>query len=247
MAFSWGGFARTLNENITKDRDAEREEQSYERRLRMQKELEKLYADEVVSRTVLEGDTEVMYNSRGRRIGERILSPEELAEAEAERKKVAAEARNAEATAGFNEFRLQTAPEDRALDRTLTQEQIASQRHSRAMDSARISIAERELGLRSAANGGLPKEVAEELNEVITMIQRLPINGINSPQAQTEALIASVKAAPDAAEAARIIAIVKGQIADDFDRAKTQATSRSGGFLSGLDDPASLPPPTGNR
>jgi hypothetical protein len=157
-----------------------------------------------------------------------------------------AEARSNIAGAGVAEKNLETYDDRYALDRTLTQEQIASQRHSRSMDAARVDIARRELDLRSAANGGLPKEVAQDLNEVITMIQRLPINGINSPQAQTDALLASVAAATDAAEAARIIAMVKGQIANDFDRAKTEATTRSSSIFGSraLDDPSALPPPT---
>jgi hypothetical protein len=247
MAFSWGGFARTLNENITKDRDAEREEASYARRKRMEMELEKEFGAEIIARTAIEGNQEIGYNQYGDRIRTRLLTAEELAERTAELNKIKADARAAEAGAGVAEKNYETYDERWSLDQEQTRAQIDSSRASAYASRVNAETNRAQLELAREANGGLPKEVAEELNEVITMIQRLPINGINSPQAQTEALIASVKAAPDAAEAARIIAIVKGQIADDFDRAKTQATSRSGGFLSGLDDPASLPPPTGNR
>lgn len=243
MAFSWSGFARTLNDNITKDRDAEREQTLWERRKKMEMELEKQYAAEVVARTVLEGNKEVMYNSRGDRIRERVLSPEEVAEREAALRKIKAEAENAEVTTGYNRFRLETAPEDRELDRTLTMEQITSQRHGRAMDSGRLALERERVALDRAASGGLPKELAKEADEVLMMINATPPDGVNSPQAMEQAFLASLDAAGDVNEARRIIARVKGQILNRYTQGQTQARSTNSGMFGGLDAQGALPPP----
>jgi hypothetical protein len=189
MGFSWGGFARTLNENITKDRDAEREEATYARRKRMEMELEKEFGAEIIARTAIEGNTEVGYNRYGDRIRTRTLTAEELAQRTAELNKIKADARAAEAGAGVAERNLDTYDERWSLDKEQTRAQIDSSRASAYASRVNAETNRAQLELARSAHGGLPKEVSQELNEVITMIQRLPINGINSPERQTEALL----------------------------------------------------------
>lgn len=246
MAFSWGGFARTLNDNITKDRDAEREEASFAKRARMQKELEKEFAADVIARTAIVGDREVMYNSRGDIVTERFLTPEELAEKKAALDKTLADTRAATATAGITEKNLNTYDERFSLDKQQTQAAIDSSRASAYASRVNADTNRAQLDLMRASNGGLPKELAKEYDEVVTMISATPADGINSPEATMQTFEAGVNAAlaeGNVNEARRLIAQVKGQIYMRYKKAETQATTR--GYSFGLDNTGNLAPPTG--
>lgn len=243
MSFSWGGFARTLNDNITKDRDAEREEASFAKRARMQKELEKEFAADVIARTAIVGDREVMYNSRGDIVQERFLTPEELAEKKAALDKTLADARASTATAGITEKNLNTYDERFSLDKLQTQEQIQNLRSARANDAVRTQNDTLRAQNEGLSGGGIPKGLREDVYRVRKMIAATPADGINSPEATMNAFeksIESALASGNVEEAARIVAMTEGQI---FERYKKATSGKSLDF--GVTD--DLPPPTGVR
>jgi hypothetical protein len=239
----WSGFARTLNENITKRVDRAEEDASFARRKEMEMELEKKYGAEVVDRTAIVGDKEISYNKFGDPIKERILSPEELQLRRAEVDKTLADSRKSTADAGRAEFELEYADDKFELDRALTQEQIATARANRANDSERVALDRQRLQYETGGKGGLPKTVRNDVNSVYTMLEAVGNDGVNSVQGLEGAFEADLDAARLAGpeEVERVVAKWKGRLLPRFNRTQTDSTTRAtGGF--GLDTP--LPPPT---
>lgn len=209
MAFSWGGFARTLNDNIIKNQDAEREEASWTRRKKMEMELEKQYGAEVVSRTAIVGNEEISYNKFGDKIRSRLLTAEELAVRKAEVDQTVAGAKKAV-------FEADTAPEAFQLNQDIGRQQIRASQAGMANDAIRT----RNDTLRASREGldgsGLPKALAQDYYELVTTIESLPPDGVNSVDATVQSLdasIAQLRASGDLNGIAVLLAREKGRLA----------------------------------
>jgi hypothetical protein len=229
MAFSWGGFARNLSDRIDKNQEREAEGAEWERRAKLEKELEKKYGAEVVSSTGTIGNEEVSYNKFGDIIRRRPLTAEELKLRDATINKADADSR-------LSVFNADSAPRKLDADLRLTEQQIDASRDASARGWAGVGIERERLSLDREANTGLPKAVATEVYETIAMLNDLPPNGITSPALEAEAYERSIEEAQakgDLAEVRRITARTQGQIASRLRVRKTGDTTRGGGFGSG--------------
>jgi hypothetical protein len=244
MAFSWGGFARSLSDRMNKANDMAAEEAAYSRRKKMEMELEKQYGAEVVSRTAVEGNEEVSYNKYGDKIRSRLLTAEELAERQAALDKTLADARKSKADATVSEVQAEYAPEATRLSLDATRTNIAQSQEAIATSRTTRNLAQRRFDVEVGNGNVLPKELQAAVDDVRVMIHTLNGDGVNTAEGLEKAFEAELNAAivkKDIDEARRVIARYKGQLNRPFTRAKTEDTTRASGGLDGFN----MPPPPG--
>lgn len=225
----WKGFANTLNTSLTKQRDREAESTEWERRKKMEMELEKKYGAEVVARTAVEGNEEVSYNKYGDIIRRRVLTAEELKLRQAEVDTTLAGARSAVAGAGLSEFNLEKAPEKWSLEQESIRSGIASNQASTSAANRRISLDEQRFAYDTGGGKGLPRDVQNGVDEVRTMVAALPTgDGVNTTKALMENFEEAISTASSPAEARRIVAQTKGQVLRAYNAAIAASKGTTG-------------------
>lgn len=224
----WRGFAETLNSNITKDRDAAREDASFERREKFRQELEKQYGAEVIARTAIEGNEEVLYNKYGDVIRRRPLSAEELKLRQAEMDTTLATARGKIADARRSELEADFAPRRMALDEAQTAASIRSA-------NASADTAYGHLALDRAAaerEGNMPRDLREGIDKAQQTLYAVANTGVSSSAAEADVMEAKLEGAianEDWAGARRIVNEIQGRYRRQV--LEMEAAARdSGGF-----------------
>jgi hypothetical protein len=231
-----GGFARSLQQGLVKDQDADR---AMSREQQMA-ELRKKYEDELVnpSMTKVEGEEEVFFNSRGKELYRRQLSANELAENKAKLDKVSAEGRRAVAEADVSVKNAGNYDEDRRLGLEDKAAQRAIQREQLGISRGHLGVAQRGLDIRERES----KEA--KADQVTATLLEAGDLGDVSAMALSEQYDLELQAAETEAERQKVIAKYLGTARNRLMKAK-QANAlelrQAGGSGAGLYLPA---PPT---
>lgn len=227
----WGGFARSLKDNIDADMDMERDLAKQDKL----EQLKKKYEAEIIdsSQTQVVGNEEVRYNKYGTEISRRALSPEELAMRKAAVDKASADARRSVTEADMSDYQYGNREEDRALDRATKQAGVDQ-------GWAHVNIA------RDRLNRDMTREEKDRAELVTTTLFEAGDNGDVSAMALMEQYDMELEAAKDKEDRERVIAkylgLARNRLMDT--KARTQQQYRQGNTPWSLEGTGpTLPPP----
>lgn len=237
MAFSVGGFARSLQGSMAKDSDMRRDLEKQ----RLLQELKKEYESQIVRAdlTTVEGDgaggfREVRRNQFGDTINERILTPEEAEQRKAELERIKSESRRAGAMAESAEFQVENQEELLALD---MEGKRANIEQSRASAAASRESAENSRFSRRRAAGEDDRKLKDEIAELQGTLASIENDGSVSDSALAETLAVKLERAAntieDPDELRREVLRLKAQAKRIESRARTSDSTRRSSAGSG--------------